>query len=47
MHARYVKGDDLKKAVAALGKVDVVWAEMGNTSLVAARKSLRVGQCIC
>ncbi|CAE7945113.1 glpV, partial [Symbiodinium necroappetens] len=27
----YVKGDDLKKAVAALGKVDVVWAEMGNT----------------
>ncbi|CAE7770838.1 unnamed protein product [Symbiodinium sp. CCMP2592] len=27
----YVKGDELKKAVAALGRVDVVWAEMGNT----------------
>ena len=30
---RYVKGDALKKAVADLGSVDVIWAEMGNTQL--------------
>eukprot|EP00933_Yihiella_yeosuensis_P051636 TRINITY_DN4960_c0_g1_i2.p1 TRINITY_DN4960_c0_g1~~TRINITY_DN4960_c0_g1_i2.p1 ORF type:complete len:227 (-),score=40.01 TRINITY_DN4960_c0_g1_i2:165-845(-) len=27
----YVKGEELKKAIAQLGKVDVIYAEMGNT----------------
>jgi len=27
----YVKGDALNKSIAALGGVDVIWAEMGNT----------------
>lgn len=27
----YVKGDKLRKAVQALGKIDFIWAEVGNT----------------
>ena len=39
-HLRYVKGEKLRDAVKALGSLDVIWAEMGNTPLGVLRKFL-------